>query len=286
MGTNRRFGRFISTLFILTLLPVASIFADLDEFGNEVEEDQKQGPDERKRKKMQIPDLSDNPYLDEEERAEAAGDMIVGGLFLFGGWLYHNGSAWYPPYPYSTAVGLPAYVGHHYSSDDPPEDPDEKRKWRLSFHGAGGVFWEDGNRGVNAVFRASSVLVGILAPELEYRWWRDDYGTLHSLRVGGLVHIIQTDPISISVSVAGAFYFDAIRMDGLAVGGEFRFFPGKPVSLEFRGGVIISPEVTFGEISGKIGFHINRFELFAGYYGLLYRNRALHTIEAGVGIHF
>ena len=279
MGRNHRTRTIVCFLLILTVLSTTSLFADLGDFGDAVKEDQEEEPAEEE---------EDSDDTDDDELSESEAELMA---LLFditiGLWMTHNLSAWYTPYPYSVDSFSTSYVGHNYNLLDyfDAARPDLKQN-RMSFYLSGGAFPIDAEYGYTASFRMTSKILAAFGTDLEYRWWGDESGNLHFLRTGGLLPIVQTDFFSLDMAMAGAFFFDLFTFSGFTFGAVVTTYPFRPLSLELRGGGIFSSTVNLGEIGLKVGIHLNRFEFFLGYYGLLHTDLAIHAFDAGIGMHF
>ncbi len=278
MGRCLWWQRSLCVLLLPTILTVSPLYADLGEIGDEVEKDQEQGPDERDPPRPP-PLPRDDPRTEEDETGMAFA-MVLAGVFI---WAGLNLSSYYAPYPYGSPGGWPRAVSQDL--DGPFLSLDVKRA-RGTFRVAGALFEEGGDRGNAASAYASGTLLGLFWPEAEYRWWQDDSGTLNFLRLGAIIPIVQTDPLTLGVPVAGTVHWNEFEVWGVAVGGFLQSYPVRPFSIEIRGGTITSPEVRLWEVGGRLAVHLNRFEIGAGYYGLIHQDRIIHTIEAGVAVHF
>ena len=279
MAGNRRTQKIISIFLIFTVLPTASLFADLGDFGDAVKDDQEEEADEGKEESEDADDyeLSDS----ESELLSALFDITIGV------WMIHNLSAWYSPYPYSGNSSGTSFIGHNnklFENFDAARP--ELKQYRMAFYLSGGGFFINADYGYTASFRMTSKILAAFGTDLEYRWWGDESGNLHFLRAGGLLPIVQTDIFSLDLAMAGAFFFDLFTFSGFTFGAVMTSYPFRPLSLELRGGGIFSSNVNFGEIGFKIGIHVNRFEFFLGYYGLLHTDQNIHTFDAGIGVHF
>jgi hypothetical protein len=276
-----QFPLFIKIIIILLLVlaPGISLYADLDDFGNAVKEDQEKPAEEDEPE----PERDEN-----DELSEAESEFWTNFYALtIGLWVMHNLSSWYAPYPYSGSTQGVKDTGHNYdlleyTSDSRPQ----LKQNRMSVYISGGWFFQGTGTGHTASARVTGKFLAAFGIDLEYRWWGDGSGNLYFLRAGGLLPIIQSDIFSLDLAMAGAFYYDLFSLSGFSFGGIIKSYPVKPISLELRGGGIFSSAVNFAEVGFKLGFHINRLELFAGYYGLFHSDIAINAIDAGIGLHF
>ena len=264
---------------ILVILVCPPLFADLDDFGREVDEEQEEGPDDR-----DPPNIKDDP---DTEVDEGYGGIVGALIYPFVLWLAFNISTYYPPFPYAVSdfdsESEPYFAG---SSIDMIVPYSSLKRMRGNFRASGGFFYEGGDRGATVAASASGIVFGILWPEFEYRWWGDSSGNLHFFRLGGIIPVVQSDPFTLGVPMAAAFYVDTFNLIGFAVGGVILSYPVRPLSLEVRGGAIIAPELILWEIGGRISVYVHRFEIFTGYYGLIHEGRVINTIDFGLGINF
>ena len=86
--------------------------------------------------------------------------------------------------------------------------------------------------------------------------------------------------------LGGGFFLGVLNHGGLVLNCRLSSYPVKPVSLELRGGIIVSENTFLGRLSGKTGFHLEKWEFSVGYDGVFSASRSLHAVEAGIGLHF
>lgn len=278
MGRISFLQRFIGLLFLTAIFASPSLYADLDEFGREIEEEQEKGPDDRDSTKKDDPETKTN---------EGYGSLFEGILYLLVIWTEFNLTTYYPPFPYAESdfsTEPEPYFAANALIDG--SSPRHFERMRGTIRTSGGVFLEGGDQGATAAISASGMIFGLLGPDFEYRWWGDASGNLHFFRLGAVLPLMQTDPITIGIPMAAAFYVGAFDLVGFAIGGVFQSYPIRPLSFEIRGGAIIAPELILGEIGGSISVYANRFEFFTGYYGLIHGGRVIHTFDFGIGINF
>ena len=270
---------------ILAFLLVAAVFgigpahADLQAFGDSVEEEQEKGPDDRKSRSPTIPEHPDEEVEDEDARALSA-------FFQFlEVWIIHNASRCYPEYPYSDVANAPDAVG----SEDEWDIGDGKdltlQSNRFTLQTFTGLSVEGDDLGWTTGFRFYG-LMGVLGPDLEYRRWTDRSGSIDYLQIGWIIPLFQTNPATLELTVGGAAYYDLIRVNGLTLFGTLRSYPFFPISLELRGGGVYAPELIFGVCGGRIGVHIHRFEIGADYYGLFHKDHVIHSVSVEAAVHF
>jgi hypothetical protein len=271
-------------LFSFSPMAAQRIYADLGDFSESVEEGREEESGEKGEEK------NEKEYRDDEDDDGGFWDTFFSITVIL--WYYHNRTAWYADYPYANDSGRPAAVGHDERLILEGTDEERKRS-RWAFSSAGGMFMEGTDRGFTANFRFTGVAGGVFGPVLEYRVWNDPSATLHLYRVGGVLPLVQNDYFSLSLDFSGAFFRDAVYVDAVALGGSIVTYPFKPVSLEIRGGGIISETVSFSELGVRLGIHMSRFEVYAGYYGLFYddtglanQTTGLQSVELGTAVHF
>jgi len=262
------FGRVTVLLFVLlTLAPAPSLFADLGDFAESVEEEKNES------------DTDKSESYDDDDDEEEEGGFID---FLFSitalVWLYHNSSVWYTEYPYEYGSERPALIGYDW------ENPGKQS--RLVVSSAGGAFWEGTDMGWTGSARINGKFGALIGPDLEYRIWSDNSGQLQYLRAGLAVPIVQNDWFSWDLNIGGGFFFDLLRLNAAALGSRVTVYPFRPISLEIRGGAILAENVEIGELGAKIGVHLDRFEVLTGYYGLYQGESIIHTLEIGGAVHF
>ena len=281
MGPGSLLRKIPALVCILTLIACPGLFADLDDFGREVEKEKEKEPED---------DAEDErPVFDSGDYPDSETDVGLGAIFyifypIFF-WAAHNISTWYPPYPYAvsgyTIEYLPRSTGNTFGESEPY---DARKRMKASFRVSGGFFYEGGDRGTTVAASASGRIFGILWPEFQYRWRGDDSGYLHSVRLGGVIPIVQTDPITIGVPMAAAVYRGSFKLTGFAVGVIVRSFPVRPISLEFRAGSVIDGNLTLWEAGARLSVYLNRVEFYTGYNGLYLFSRAIHSVDFGIGI--
>ena len=133
MAGSRRTQIIICIFLIFTVLPTASLFADLGDFGDAVKDDQEEEADEDKEK---------SEDADDKELSESEAELLAA-LFdiTIGLWLTHNLSAWYSPYPYGGESSGTSSIGHssHLLDYSSSARPDLKQN-RMSFYLSGGGY--------------------------------------------------------------------------------------------------------------------------------------------------
>jgi hypothetical protein len=265
-----------TVLLVTTVTGTVPIYADLDDFAESVEEEQEKGPDERKKPSSEIPEHPDEDVEDEGFQA------FLAGLEIFMAWGIHNGSRYYPDYPYSYDRNAPVAVGSEESEHVKPEDLNFSRftlQTFVSLSVEGDEFgWATGFRFYG--------LMRLLGPDLEYRRWTDRSGSIDYLHIGWIVPLFQTNPATLELTVGGASYYGLFRLNGLTFFGTLRSYPFRPISLEVRGGGVYAPELILGVCGARIGVHIDMFEIGLDYYGLFHRDHTIHSAGVGAAIHF
>ena len=280
---NRKTGRlFFAVLILFALFPSSLLYADLGDFSRSVNEGRQENEPEEKKKK-------EREFHEDHEDDESRNPFFFLAALL---WYYHNRSSCYAEYPYENGSDRPAAIAHDERLLLGKTAPDRKQsRWILS--SSGGMFFEGTDIGGTANFRLNGIVGGVVGPEFEYRLWKDESSILHMYRAGGVLPLIQSDYFSLSLDLSGVFFRDALSLNAVALGGSVVSYPFRPISLEIRGGAVLSESAAFSELGIRLGAHMNRFEVYAGYYGLFYddtglenQTKGLNVAEFGTAVHF
>ncbi|MDT8298295.1 MAG: hypothetical protein RQ801_08360, partial [Spirochaetaceae bacterium] len=160
------FGR-LTVLFIVLLIlaPSPSLFADLGDFAESVEEEKNESDTDKS-------ESYDDDENDDDEEEGGFIDFFLSITALL--WLYHNSSVWYTEYPYEYGHERPALIGYDWENAE--------KQSRLVVSSAGGAFWEGTDMGWSGSARINGKIGALIGPDFEYRIWSDNSGQLQYLR--------------------------------------------------------------------------------------------------------
>ena len=131
-----RFCRLLLGVLILLLI-AAPVFADLDDFGDAVDEERRRNEEENRE--------DDGNEIENDDESEGREQGFLDVQFTLAGllWYSHNASTWYADYPYEGTGGIHA-VGHDEKMFD--RNPDF-RQYRFTLETSDGIFLQDGDSG-------------------------------------------------------------------------------------------------------------------------------------------
>ena len=260
---------------VMLLMPSAQLWADLGDFEESIKEEQEENQEEAKE--------DEDPFVSGDDADDSGGfwDFLFAVTGLI--WYAHNGSSVYPDYPYSDD-DMNA-VGHDYSVLDDDISGRFQRS-RFRFDATGGFFFEGMDMGAAGSASLTGLIRGLAGPEISWRLWNDDSGTLHSIRLGIILPMIQHDWFNWDLRMGWTGYRDLFRLDGFHFVSMLAVYPFYPISLEAGGGGVFTEYVNFGEWKFVLGIHIRRFRISAGYSGLSAGGTILHAADFGLAVYF
>ncbi|MBB6478585.1 hypothetical protein [Spirochaeta isovalerica] len=261
---------------LLLATPLALYSDDLEDFKNKVEQEE-----EKNNENSEDRDNSGNSKEKEHPFLRFLWDIT---FYL---WFIHNDSVYYAPYPYE----LSSYrEGTSFIAIDNGTEEEVKalNKTRKNYHFAiyGGGTFNEAFSTFGAMTRITGKFVNHMGPEIEYRFMADDSGYLHFLTTGINLAFFQTDYLAMDFYLEGAFFMGILQRTGISLGSAIYTYPVKPLSFEIRGGAVLFPSITFGELNIKAGLHMDRYEIFADFHTLQSQTSALYSFGFGVGVHF
>ncbi|MFP3960119.1 MAG: hypothetical protein ACLFUX_08105 [Spirochaetaceae bacterium] len=266
----------------LLLLSTQQAHADLDDFREDVRDEEAQG-------------RGDEDEASDEDDSEDGGSNPLARLLyeitIFA-WRLHHTTVFYADYPYSQdapPAGIRARGFIHYDSASvhveenlaiSREGPRRKRYWLETL--TGGLTTEGGEYGGFASLQGR--FVPSLGPDIDTRLIFDGNEHLSITTAGLDLSLIQHDYFAWSVFGKAAFFRGLLIRNGAAFGTQVRSFLFRPVSLYARAGAMAFPHITFGQLEGRLAVHFDRFNLFAGAMLLEAEQVRILSFEAGTGI--
>jgi hypothetical protein len=285
----KRSIRALCAVLTLSLLTgPALLYADLESFKQDVEDEEEANRSEEE---------------EEEEESEGGGESNPFLSFLYHIsaylWLAHNGSVHYDDYPYGPAPA--AFIGHDMERSRVYWD-DVEPGWRASLSpakthwfelAAGGIYSDDWGGsdylalpGYGGFLSLQGRFTPFVGPDIDYRFYYDPSGELHTTGVGLDFPLVQADPFAWSFYGKWMFWRGVLNREGGASGFTFRSYLFRPVSLYLRAGGIFFPAITFGQVEGRLNIHLGRNTIFGGVNLLESETTRLLSYEVGTSIYF
>lgn len=291
-GMKRMSHIFILVLIVFLGIGPAVLCADSEDFKRGVEaeeEENRAAEDDAEQTEAENGEGEPNPFLDFLYRVT---------IFI---WVVHNGSVYYDTYPYGPAAGNFIQYDMERSQGywDETEATGAGGMGRVKTHwfelAAGGLYSPDWGgydplslEGYGGFLSLQGRFAPYLGPDIDYRYYYDDGGELHSVGVGLDLPLVQTDPFSWSAYGKWVTWRGYMNRDGGASGFTFRSYLFAPVSLYLRAGGVFFPDITFGQVESRLNIHLGSLTVFGGI-NLLesekQKNR-LFSVEAGSSIYF
>mgnify|MGYP005858242323 CR=1 FL=1 len=238
-----------------------------------------------------LKDFEKNTKKEEKQKSASsspAEDSVASALFaaiagVFATiWYDWNNAVHYDTYPYAR--------DRAFIERNPPELPDNaperanqyRTYWQAE---AAGQFQEGATRA------ASLSLAGRFTPVfgafVRYRqFFEGGVQSLHDTRLGFDVALLQFSSMQLGVQLAYANFSGLLERSGFSPSLDATFFPGKPVLLGLSVGTVQFPQITYLEVRPRIGFLLNRWELFVAGYLLSAETAYLRGIETGARVWF
>jgi hypothetical protein len=267
---------------LLATLVSAPIFADLDDFRRDVEEeeDRDRGPEE------EPPPAAE----DDGERSNPLAALLYE-ITIFA-WRLHNMSVFYAPYPYAGDPPPPGIRPRGFVHVDPQsvrieEDFSLRRagrpRKRYWFEvTTGGLATDDGAWGGMASLQGR--FTPFFGPDVDTRFLFDGEDELNITTAGVDMSIIQHDYFTWTLYGKWAVFRGVLERDGGAVGSQIHSYIANPVSLHLRSGALIFPNIAFAQIEGRLAVHLNRFAVFGGANLLQSESSRLLSVESGLSV--
>ena len=204
-----------------------------------------------------------------EESSNGCIDEIAPELFefFFALWMIHNLSTHYKPYPYAD------YSGDYFFEHDPSyfggdvtryESGSMKYSKPYYYSIEAGRQWAR-DEGSGGFVSLRGKFWKFFGPELEA--WRLDDGEdkLDYYAVGLNIAIFQFDYFSLDYYGQYSRFKGVVDLKGYSNGGRITIYPGANLSLMLKAGALMYEHITFADYEGRVGYYINRVELFAGW---------------------
>ncbi len=267
-------------LLILIFNITTPLWSDLGGFKEDVEREE-----EENSKKENIENIEEDEEENIEEDEDSFFSLLWDMTFLL--WLYHNDSSYYSRYPYEIeGMENGANFINHDNRSEKEKGIYTKKFKEFFFTIYGSPTINETADTFGGQLRFTGKVINHFGPELEYRLLWNEGDFLHNLSGGMNLSIFQFDPLALDFYIKAVFFMGIMERIGVSLGGRIMSYPFRPVSLEFRGGVVIFPSITFAEIGAKLGFHIDAVELFGDFYMLRSEQSQLYSIGLGIGYHF
>ncbi|MES0488842.1 MAG: hypothetical protein ABUK01_02550, partial [Leptospirales bacterium] len=256
---------------------------DKDKDKNKDNRKRGKGNDKRKKGKR-----SDNGN-DDGGSAEVAAEVIKLLIIL-------NIDTWYTPYPYygkgpNFLENLALQPGSYLRSDVAGEKygqavPPYYRKVFFNVE-VGGQYLSPTYYGMNTVIHGR--VLSILGPLFEYQGIKIDYFTYNIMKAGVDIAVFQFGNMSLS-----AFWQHTwLKIDSTevfqdeTVGFIFMVYPVKPISFTLKYAYMEHENRIYQSTNFRLGVHINRFEIFTGYYRHSFgESRFSDGAESGIKLWF
>jgi hypothetical protein len=240
--------RKLLTFLILLYATFLPLHGDIKSFQEDVEAAEEQVP-EKETTPESIPESA-------KHRQKTFGDILMELTFLL--WFHHNASTTFSPHPYHS-TGFVRWAEERQSGVRLPTGT--KDHWlsaEVQALGLDGLGW-------GAWTGVKGHLYRFFGPYLEAWNLNDGKENLTGFRVGALLALFQSDPLSLGVYGQWNHWTGAFSRTGGTVGLEVRSYPFAPLTLQSRWGVQVFPQFQMGEGEVQAGLTRDSWEAFAGW---------------------
>ena len=194
-----------------------------------------------------------------------------------------NITAKYSLYPYENADYN--FIRNNFSNN--AAEQAGAKKFFINIEGGGGLLnppsqkWNFKNGFVFAALQ--SRFFSIAGPFAEYRGYLYEGEILNNYFASLDIALLQV----LSFSLSGHIGYTYLKGENIGEGGPtagvlVQMFPFQPISLQFRYSIMESKNMLVDTLSARLGIHINRFEIFAGYYRFRINYFPFQGLETGV----
>ncbi|NBB91143.1 MAG: hypothetical protein GVY23_08050 [Spirochaetes bacterium] len=282
-------SRGIAALFLLILMVTVvtpPAIADLDDFRQDVEE-------EEERNRGEGDDSQESPSGEDDDGANPFAQLLYE-ITIFA-WTLHNTAVFYADFPYAdrpapAGVRPRGFVHFDLESIRIEEDfsitrvgPRRKRHW---FEVRSGVLSSSDYTTYGAMASLQGRFTPFFGPDVDTRFIADGEDFLNITTAGLDMSILQHDYFTWSLYGKWAGFRGILERNGGAMGTQVHSYLFNPVSLRLRAGAVVFPNITFAQLEGSLAVHLNRIALFGG--AMLLQSDSSHilSLETGASVSF